>query len=85
MLLYGLFHLPGGIATVIIQSLILRFLLGTRGRRVMAPDYREIIRLTPNIQSPVARWGLVLIAVQVVILLFLVWMAAHNTPPRGHS
>ncbi|HEY1083891.1 MAG TPA: hypothetical protein VGE29_16630 [Prosthecobacter sp.] len=42
---------------VIIAAIILRFLLRKDTRRVVAADYPSVVAATPELHSPVARWG----------------------------
>lgn len=65
MRLYGA-SLGGNIAAVIqeiagllIVAMVLMFLLLRRTRRIFASAYKEILKVTPELRSSVASWGVV--------------------------
>ena len=69
VILLGLVRFPQGIVDILIHSALLRFLLGSGPRKVFNSDYREIVRLTPLMQSRPAPWIHKLIATFIVLLM----------------
>lgn len=66
----GLASLPFGAISMVISVYIIFLMLGTKGRRVLTPEYRAIVLETPHVKprSSVVVW--------VLLALLLVFLAA---------
>jgi hypothetical protein len=77
LIIMNLLELPnaflGAFVAIMVNAFILRLLLTAKVRTVFSGNYRSILRLTPLVQSPVARWIRPIICVQAVALAVLWW------------
>ncbi len=60
--------LPRAVMGVVIHVVIILTLMGQKGRRVMRPDYQQIIASTPDVRQRTSKWVWVLLVILLIVL-----------------
>ena len=78
LIIMNLLELPNGFlgafVAIIVNAFILRLLLTAKVRTVFSENYRTVLRLTPLVPSPVARWIRPVLLIQAIALALMFWI-----------
>ena len=60
--------MPQSVIGIVIHVAIIATVLGQKGRRVMRPDYQQIIASTPEVKQRTSKWVWVLLVILLIVL-----------------
>ena len=60
--------MPQSVVGLVIHVAIIATVLGQKGRRVMRPDYQQIIASTPDVRQRTSKWVWVLLVILLIVL-----------------
>jgi hypothetical protein len=60
--------MPQSVVGIVIHVAIIATVLGQKGRRVMRPDYQQIIASTPEVRQRTSKWVWVLLVILLIVL-----------------